>query len=87
MRGAHRKVRALVRAQPIINALFLSPKQACYLLRHTARLMELVDIRDLKSRGSKEPCRFESGSGHHPILTLELHAPRAPGQNNQLLPS
>ena len=30
-----------------------------------ARLAELVDARDLKSLGSKELCRFESGSGHH----------------------
>src|SRR4051812_4554776 len=26
--------------------------------------MELVDIRDLKSRGPRGPCRFESGSGY-----------------------
>src|SRR4029077_1815612 len=30
-----------------------------------ARLMELVDTRDLKSRGPRGPCWFESSSGHH----------------------
>src|SRR5687768_9574217 len=28
----------------------------------------MVDIRDLKSRGPKGPCWFESSSGHHHLL-------------------
>src|SRR5262245_33319464 len=38
----------------------------------SARLAELVDARDLKSRGPQGPCRFESGSGHHEINRLAL---------------
>src|SRR5262245_49280400 len=30
-----------------------------------AGVAELVDARDLKSRGPKGPCRFESGLRHH----------------------
>ena len=37
---------------------------AAFAALHSARLVELVDTRDLKSLGSKELCRFESGSGH-----------------------
>ena len=29
-----------------------------------APVAELVDARDLKSRGPRGPCRFESGQGH-----------------------
>lgn len=37
--------------------------------RASARLVELVDTRDLKSLGPRGLCRFESGSGHHPAVS------------------
>ncbi len=33
-----------------------------------ARMVKLVDTRDLKSLGWKRLCRFDSGSGHHQIV-------------------
>src|ERR671915_461853 len=43
----------------------------------------LVDTRDLKSRGPKGPCRFESGSGHH----NQRLAARSLRSFNSVLPS
>ena len=44
-----------------------------------ARVAKSVDARDLKSLGFNQPCRFESGSGHHrdgaPYEYLFLMAP------------
>ena len=33
-----------------------------------ARVAKLADARDLKSRGAKAPCRFDSDPGHHRSL-------------------
>ncbi len=40
-----------------------------------ARVVELVDTRDLKSLGSKELCRFESGRGHQRHISPEHRSP------------
>ena len=42
-----------------------------------ARVVKLVDTRDLKSLAAKAACRFDSGLGHHHLALLRDLDPRS----------
>ena len=49
-----------------MSALCIELFSSCIrFLLHLARVVKLVDTRDLKSLGEKSLYRFDSGSGHH----------------------
>ena len=73
--GSHRMYAARgvhVRTQPGKTASRLTspPGKARITVFPRARVVELVDTRDLKSLDPKGSCRFESGLGHHDFSSL-----------------